>query len=563
VAVAVAAACMVGLSAQAVIDRASCSNDPILANVAANDDIAAAVQTIARAFNKGDHTADGRCVQVQVTAADSATVASQLQGGANTAGLSGVNAWIPDSRLWINEARFKAQGAQAVLSSNITVAMSPVMIVTTRAVTGRFDEPLGWNDLLPSGFGGPPASLGITVDLPDPTESGVGLTAIVELSRELSRDYRNAADASEAFEAFAHDSETTVDTDSAGELASWLATSNAASGGRAVTVASEQAVLQYDESHQTDPLVARYPSGPSSALGTPELDYPYVLISGSPAEVQAARAFGKYLQTPYAQSVVRYYGFRSANGVPDKLPQSAGLSSQPLQTASAFGAVDATHTLATWQTLSRGARDLVLFDVSPATGAPDGNGAQTIEQEISATAQGGLAEFPSSWHVGTWLMGQSKSASQPYKQVIGVGGLMTDVGLMSRKQQGIDIIKGLTTSNGNLMLYDVILTAYKYMTSTYAPNDINTILVLTAGVDGAHDMPLAQLLTKLKGLYNPDRKVEVVPLMFGHNGNFKALQQIAKATGGTAFEVARPSEIGKIFIDGVAHVLCNQGCAGL
>jgi len=99
------------------------------------------------------------------------------------------------------------------------------------------------------------------------------------------------------------------------------------------------------------------------------------------------------------------------------------------------------------------------------------------------------------------------------------------------------------------------------MTKTYAPHYSNAVLVLTSGVDNAHgDMPLPTLLANLRALYNTSRKVEIVIIMFGQRGNFSALQQIASTTGGAAYQISDPTEIGKIFIEAISHRMCLQGC---
>ena len=100
------------------------------------------------------------------------------------------------------------------------------------------------------------------------------------------------------------------------------------------------------------------------------------------------------------------------------------------------------------------------------------------------------------------------------------------------------------------------------MTVTYAPNYANAVLVLTSGVDSARgDMSLTSLLSKLRSLYNPSKKVELVIIMIGRQGNFSALQQIAAATGGVAYPITNPAEIGKIFIEAISQRMCDQGCA--
>lgn len=553
----VAAACMIGLSAQAVVSRASCSNNPIVLNIAVSPDITPAMQEVARGFTNQRHTYASRCIEVHVKSAESSAVAGQIDGQAPLPSLGGIDAWIPDSSLWVQVASSYPQGAQTVQPSNVTVARSPLMIVTSPSVASKmqaFDGPVGWNLLLPPAYGGPPPSLDLTVDLPDPTESAAGLATLIEVSRQLG----NSPGASTAFTDFVNSAEQTQNTDSASALANFVA-SSAAIKRRGVTVASEQAVLAYDKANPRSALVARYPSGTSNGLGSPELNYPYVVTTSGRARERAANEFGKFLQSQYVQSAVRYYGFRSANGVPDAMPSWTGLSSQGLQLASAFSSSDAATTLQVWKKLGLGSRDLVLTDVSPAMNQLDGIGTQTLQQEVALTSLGGLRLFPPTTHMGQWIMGESNT--QPDEQMVSIGGLYADVGLIPRVAQLEELDKTITTRKGTLLLHEAILNAYQDMTNTYAPSDVNAVLVLTAGVDSSKDMPLSELLTKLKALYNPNQKVEIVVLMFGRSGNFKALQQIALATGGVAYEVANPGEVKAIFENAWAHRLCNQGCA--
>jgi Ca-activated chloride channel homolog len=560
IAVAVSAICMTTLSAKAVITRASCSNQPILVVVAVSYDIAPAVQAVARAFNNQNHTADGRCVEVQVSEGDSSAESGQIDGQASVPGMAPVDAWIPDSSLWVDVARSFPLGAQNVQPTGKSVARSPLMLVTTPAVaaeTQLFDSPPAWNVLLPPSYGGPPAGLNLSVDLPDPTDSSAGLATLIEVSRELG--YGSAA--RNAFTKFVFSVEATEDFDSPSALATFVQSTQAPFDRKAITVASEQAVLAYDRANPRAPLDARYPSGPSAALGTPELDYPYVLTTSAPAPLAAAAEFGNYLQSSYAKSAIRYYGFRSSDGMPDVMPASAGLSSQPLQLASAASPAEAASNLQVWEKLGLGSRDLAVVDVSKAMNRPDGNGTQTLLEELNQTDSRGLALFPDSTQMGLWEMGVDRSLAKPYVQLVPIGPLPADLGLITRREQLQQITETLTTGTGTLALNDAILDAYKYMTASYAPNYVNAVLVLTSGVDSAHgDMPLGSLLNQLRGLYNPSRKVEIVVLMFGQQGNFTALQEIADATGGVAYQVSNPAEVGKIFIEAIAHRMCDLGC---
>jgi Ca-activated chloride channel homolog len=559
--VAISVVCMITMTAKAVITRASCSETPVLVNVAASDDIAPAIQAVARTFNNQNFIAAGRCVEVQVTEGDSATEAGQVDGQAPRRGATAIDAWIPDSSLWVDVARSYPVGAQDVELTGKSVARSPLMLVTTPAVAAKthvFDTPPGWRVLLPPSYGGPPASLGLAVDLPDPTDSAAGLASLIEVSRQLGR----GAAARTAFTKFVLSVESTEGFDSLSALQQFVQSTGAPFHRQAVTVASEQSVLAYDQATPTAPLDARYPSGTTSALGSPELDYPYLLTTSAAARLRAATKFGSYLQTSYARSIIRYYGFRSSDGVPDVMPASAGLGSQPLQLASAVSPAEAASSLQVWERLGLGSRDLTLIDVSPAMNQPAGNGTQTLEQELTQTAARGLALFPDSTHMGLWEIGRSRSAATPYTELVSVGALPADYGVITRRAQLQQITETLTTGKGVLALHDAILAAYKNMTQTYAPNYANAVLVLTSGVDSAHgDISLTALLSRLRALYNPGRKVELVIIMFGQHGDFSALQQIAGATGGVSYQISNPADVGKIFIEAISQRMCDQGCA--
>ncbi|HUZ26521.1 MAG TPA: substrate-binding domain-containing protein [Streptosporangiaceae bacterium] len=561
IAVAISATVMVTLSAQAIAAHASCTSHPVLLNVAVTNDLAPAVERVAQAFNRQQHTALGRCAQVQVTEDQSATVASRIDGQSSSRGLPPVDAWIPDSRLWVDVARSFPQGAQVVQPTGLEVAQSPVMIVMPRLVASRthaFSSPAGWNLLLPPADGGPPASLGIRVDLPDPTDSAAGLATLVELSRLLGP----GAAARATFTKFVLSAETTSQFDDPASLASFVSTAGPPLNSRPVTVTSEQAVIAYDRANPSQPLAAQYPAAFRASLGSPDLDYPYVLTTSDPAELQAAREFRQALAQPYATSVIRYDGFRSADGIVASTPASFGLRSQVLQQAATASASEAQTTLEIWGKLGLGSRDLVLIDVSSSMARLDGNGTQTLEQELTKTSVLGLALFPDSTQMGEWQIASKIDNGRPYQQLVPVGSLPAKVGLFSRRQQLQQIDQTLHPLGHALALNDAILAAYKQMLASYRPSYSNSVIVLTSGVDNAPgDLPVSSLLARLHALFNPNRKVAIVILMLGTVGNFSAMQQVAAATGGAAFDITNPAQVARAFIEGFSLRLCDLHCA--
>jgi hypothetical protein len=561
-AVVIASAFMVTRTVQAFVSSTSCNDSPVLLNVAVTADLAPSIERIARLFNDQRHVVAGSCAQVEVTQGESATEAAQIDGQQSSSGLPRVDAWIPESSLWVDVARSFPVGAQVVQPTGVDVARSPLMIVmpaAAAAATPAFGASVGWSFLLPQSVGGPSSALGLRVDLPDPAQSAAGLATLVQMGRLLGPGLTARAD----FTEFVFNSEVTSQFDDPASLASFVRLAAPPLNGHPVTITSEQAVVQYDEANPGQPLAARYPSGDDAQLGSPELNYPYVLTTSDPLKLQAAREFEAALQQPYAAAVVRYDGFRSANGVADSSTASFGLSGQILQLATPSGASEAQSTLQIWNKLGLGSRNLTLMDVSSAMDKPSGIGGQTLERELAQTAELGLALFPDSTHMGLWELASNLSPGKPYKQLVSVGSLPGELGLISRREQLQQIIEKLQPRPGStLALHAAILAAYQHMVGDYQPRYANAVLVLTSGVDSdPGDISLTRLLSGLRALYSPARPVEIILIMFGKAGNFPALQQIAAATGGGAYEIANPAQIGTVFFEAVAKRMCDPGCA--
>ena len=560
VAVGIAAILMATLTAQAVVARTACNNHPLLINVAASEDISPAIQHIGRLFNRQSHEVDGRCVEVQVTEEPPASVAAQVDGQGSSHGLPAVDAWVPDSSLWVNVARAFPLGAQRVQTTGITVARSPLMIVMPAPAAAQvpsFNNTVGWNFLLPGSVGGPPAALGLRVDLPDPTQSAAGLASLVEMSRLLG----SGAAARTSLTKLAFTIQPTAQFSSTASLAAFSIQALPPLSARPVTVTSEQAVLGYDAAHPHQPLAAQYPVGSSAALGTQELNYPYVVTSTGTAKQQAARQFGDTLRQSFTASVVRFYGFRSANGVGNKIPAADGIAQQPMTLAQPATPGEAQTVLQAWNKLQIGSRDLTLIDASAAMATPSGVGSLTLEQAMAQTANLGLALFPDSAQIGLWEMADKVNGNLPYKQLVSVGPLPAKLGLISRRQQLVQIDSSLRPlPNTPLALNQSILAAYKQMSATYQPKSTNAVIVMTAGVGTAPgDLPTATLVSQLRKLYNPARPVELIIVVLGTKANFTALKQVATAGGGAAYQVTSPDQIGRVFFQAVSRRICQAG----
>ncbi len=230
---------------------------------------------------------------------------------------------------------------------------------------------------------------------------------------------------------------------------------------------------------------------------------------------------------------MRYNGFRSANGEADVTPRQFGLATQLLQPAPPAPASQAQTTLQAWQRVGANAQDLALVDVSAPMATVAGPGGLTLEQEVAQAAGLGLALFPDSTHLGLWEFADKLSGARPYKQLVSVGPLTGELGLISRRQQMLESNKSLQpVPHSAAALNSAILAGYKHMLASYRAKYSNAELVLTSGADNARDdISLSDLLSQLHRLYNPNRPVQIVIVMFGPRGNYAAMKQIASVDG--------------------------------
>ena len=557
----IAATLLVALGAKAVVARTSCMDHPVVVNLAAADEVAPAIRHVSKYFNAQHVSVQGHCAVVHVVSEQPSAAAAAVSQLSSPAGHAGFDAWIPDSSLWVDVARSSPAGAQLVRPTGVTVARSPLMIVMPRSVAAQmpaFGTEVGWQFLLPQRVGGPASALGLHVEFPDPAQSSAGLATLIELQGLLQHQLHSTAKTLAAFTDFVFNVQVTKDSGSDGSLATLASLAQPPRDERPVTIASEQAVAQFDRAHPQDPLSGRYPM-----QGAPELDYPYVLTTSNRLKLKAAREFEKTLQSSYATSYVRYEGFRSATGSAPSWIGQYGLDTGQPAPAPAPASGEAETSLQAWQRLSLGSRDLVLLDVSKQMATPVAPGGPTLEQVLAQAAALGLAQFPDSTQMGDWAFASHLNGNLPYKQLVSVGPLPASLGLITRRQQVAAVAKTGKPVPLPAALYGSILAGFKEMTSTYQARYDNAVLVMTAGVENAPgDISAPQLIRQLHALYDPKRRVEIIIIKFGNAGDFSSLQQIASATGGQAYDITNPAQISKVFFSAVARRLCSPNCGG-
>ena len=557
VAAVIAAGLLVALGARTISARPTCAGQTITAQVAVSAEIEPVIQRLATYFNRQHRQLEGQCAAVAVHAAPAATVAAGLAQGAPGKLRPAVNAWIPDSPLWLDVARASPAAAKLIQPTGIVIAESPLVIAMPRAAAARtpvFGSSVGWQILLPQNAGGPAEALGLNVQYPDPTQSAAGLAGLIELKRLLG--YGRVARGDMA--AFALNVQVVHPAAAAGSLPSLDTFARSPDPSSApITLTSEQAVVAFDRSHPSQPLAVRYP-----AQGTFQLSYPYVLTTPGGAARAVAKAFGSALRSSYAAAYVRYEGFRTGTGAAGAWPAPYGLSAAMPRLLPAPGGTQAGKELHAWHVLSLGSRFLAINDISASMAAPVAPGGPTLEQVLGRTSAAGMERFPNSTQMGLWVFASHLAGALPYRQLVPMGPLPAQFGVVTRRQAIQHLAAtGQTVPHAPAALYGTLLAAYKLMVSTYQPQYMNDIIVLTAGVENdPGDISAATLLRDLHTLAKPSRPVEIFMVVFGAPKTLGDLQQVAKATNGQVWSVSSASQVPQIFYRAFGQRICQPHC---
>jgi hypothetical protein len=552
----IAAGVLVALGERTISAKPTCAGQTSTAQVAVSSEIEPVVQRVAAFFNSEHRQVNGRCAAIAVHAAQAATVAKALEQP--RAGLKPpADAWIPDSALWVDVARGSPNAAKLIQPTGLVLAETPLVIAMPRPAAARtpvFGTSVGWQVLLPQTAGGPAQALGLNVQFPDPTQSAAGLAGLIELKRIFGYG-RTARD---AMAAFALNSQVVPPGTAAGlPSLEAFARPSAGSEAAALTLTSEQAVMAFDRAHPDEPLAARYP-----AQGTFQLSYPYVLTTPNRAALGVAKAFEGALRSGYASAYVRYEGFRTGTGAAGTWPSSSGLTSAMPHLLADPGPGQAGKVLHAWQALGLGSRFLAINDVSAAMATLVAPGGPTLEQVLGRASAAGMKRFPDSTQMGLWVFASHLSGTLPYKQLVPMGPLPGQFGLVTRRQ-AIQRVAATsrTVPRAPAALYGTLLAAYRQMVATYQPQRVNDIIVLTAGVENdPGDISAATLLRDLRTMVNPSHPVEILMVVFGVPKDLGDLQRIAKVTNGRVWPITSAAQIPQVLYRAFGRRICQPHC---
>ena len=551
-------------------------------NVATSPEKLTVLSELATEFNKTK--VDGKCVDVKVARKSSGLAAQLLSAGWPDEAANGPKptVWSPAASSWgaVVNQRLSEKGQAAVAPADAKPFMlTPLTIAMPKPMAAALGWPntaIGYSDLVklatdPQGWaakGHPewgPFKLGKT----NPNFSTSALSATIAQYyaatgkvRDLSLEDVNNAQVEQAQRAVesavVHYGDTTLTflnnlyrADARGTGLTYVS---------AVAV-EEKSVIDYNRGDPDGildpgekpraprvPLVALYPKE-----GTLFSDNPYYVLNApwvTAAQRTAARAFEASIQKPQNQRKVLAFGFRPGNpSVPLADPITAANGVDPAQPQTTLG-VPAPPVLVKlvekWGQLRKGARVLLVIDVSGSMG-DDAGGGETKLDLAKRAAVTALDQFKADDLVGLRIFSTRIKQGEPsdYVDLVPVGPLV------SNRESLITKINDLTPTNGT-PLYTTAGAAYDDMRASFDATRINAVLLLTDGQnEDTRNSDLDGLVRKLRagseGTAGGASAVRLFTIAYGEGADLPVLKRMAEATNGASYDAKDPATIDQVF----------------
>jgi Ca-activated chloride channel family protein len=467
------------------------------------------------------------CADVTIRTEDSARTAEALAAGSSP----DFDVWVPDSAMWPERVTRQAQLAgvdAADLVVGPVVASTPVVFaVTEPTATAIGAEGAGFSAL---------SARTVAAVLPDPATVAASSAALLALQTAVGGDAR-------LFTALV----LGLDTGVVPTTADALATVSAATT-PTLAVTTEQAVLQSDEDAGA-PLVPIYPADVQASVGIPFV----TLGDASDDTLRAVEELSDAVTTGTAH--LAEHGLRDAAGTPPASApdeaDDAGASPEHIDSA------NQAEVLRTWQVLTAPSRMLSLNDVSGSMFEPATADMRRIDlfEQAAVRAVNSLSDDSS---LATWVFSSRRIGGQDWQEIVPFGPL----GDAAHKQRTIETANGLDSLvGGGTGLYDSVLAAVQHMRDTYVPGQVHLVLLNTDGYNEDDEgVDLQTLLAELEKLKDPAKPIAVIAIGYGPDTDQAALEQIAAATDGAAYQALQPTDIGTVLIDAVTQRGCRPNC---
>jgi Ca-activated chloride channel family protein len=289
------------------------------------------------------------------------------------------------------------------------------------------------------------------------------------------------------------------------------------------------------------PLAAVYPKE-----GTLLSDNPFVVLNAAwvdEAKKRAAEGFLRFLQLPPQQQRFQQAAFRDFRGRPGpQIHQGNGLlSNQPGTVLSPPPPRVLDQVQASWDKLRKRARVLMVMDVSGSMGDLAAETGETKLDLAKRAAIRALSQFAPDDGLGLWVFSSEFPPSQqPYLELVPIEPVRERIDDLRARIAGL-------TPQGGTALYATTRAATRFLRSSFDPERINAVVLLT---DGKNEYPpdnnLESLIQELSS-EGEDVAVRVFPIAYGQDADLPTLRRIAEASRAAAYDAADPASIDKVF----------------
>lgn len=518
--------------------------------VSTTQSMAPVLREAASEFNSGSPSYGGECVYAQVDEIAPHRIMNAISGSRPNDSTIAPHVWVPESSAWVELARVSAEGAHGIETDPPSLAASPVVMTAptdSEGLPGGNEAP--WTTILPDEL-----APDRQVVMVDPNRGADGMAAMHAIRDHLG----TGDDADTDMTDFVRD----VQQDSAfGEidLNTFYSGSEAAQERRdPLTVVPEQAVVDYNTTRadSAPSLEAYYPEE-----GTVGLDYPYVTTTEDADLRSAAADLYEVVGGEAYRDRMQELGFREPDGSSaPALDEQPGIVTDEPEIHNDLTGDALVDSVNDWNRLSMPSRALVLADTSENMEGGLNGGPSRIEAAREA-AQTGLQLFPDETDMGLWMLseefgGEGRDEAAELHQ-LGA----TDDADVTRRQELAEVAETIEVEGGQSRLYDNMLDAFNQVQDNYHEDKINSVIMLTAGVDdGSSDISHQDLVETLQDRFDPERPVSFFIIAFGDEAEETELRSIASATSGSAFVTDDPDEIGDIFLSSISRRLCVPDC---
>jgi Ca-activated chloride channel family protein len=545
---------------------------------------------LAREFNESDAEVDGECVFVRPQRKASGAAAQALARGWDESvdGPPPV-VWSPAASTWgaVVNQQLVDLGEEPIVGEGEPFMLTPLVIAMPQPMAealGWPSTPIGWSDILNlarsaegwAAFGHPEwgaFKLGKT----NPNFSTSGLNALVaqsyaatgktsglsaeDLARPEVVDFASTVES-----AVVHYGDTTLTF-----LNNWY---RADQRGTALTYVSaaaveEKSVIDYNSGNPDgvlepgeeprpprEPLVAIYPRE-----GTLFSDNPLLEIEAdwvSPEQLEGAGLFAEFVQPPEVQEQVLEFGFRPGNpdvAIADPISADNGVDPDQPQTLLEVPEPSVmVELLDRWDQQRKRGRVMLVIDVSGSMGEPVGDGQNRLDLAKEAAIDA-LDLFAPDDEVALRIFSTDLGGPESDIYID-----LADYAPVGGQAEGLrNDIDGLIPTNGT-PLYEVTQVSYDEALNGYDPAKINAVVLLTDGQndDGNPDDDEQQLDALLQDLEagtegQASRPVRIFTIGYSAAADQGALEQIAEASAGAAYDASDPTSIDRVLTSVISN----------